>query len=90
MKDLKVESPPLVVLSCFVLVSGYIVLSLIFPHLFRAILLMREGSLLIPDDGIVNERERKILHFLQNVFIVLQSKSSLADLNSAFFLGVCL
>lgn len=35
---------------------------------------MRKGSLLVPDDGTVNERERKKLHFLRNVFIILQTK----------------
>lgn len=46
---------------------------------------MREGSLLIPDDGAVNERERKKLHLLENVVVVHQTKPFLADLNFSFF-----
>lgn len=82
---LEVESLPLVVLSFSVLVFGYTVLCSHISHLCGTIFLMREGSLLIPGDGTVNERERKKLHCLQNVFIDLQAKPFLADLNSAFF-----
>lgn len=49
-----------------------------------------EGSLLVPDDGNVHERERKKLHFLQNVFIILQTEPFPNFFLILLFLGVCL